>query len=335
MLVREAQPSGHRLGGGQHPRAGQAPPPHLGARCGGWPSAWRICTDAAPTRHLSARLQWQQNSGELPGLRLQALEVAPRCSAPPSAVPLMAPPLMTCPRARSEPSGHLSHPWKQESARCVLPLIAQSVTVVFAANRPGKKYLELSGVGNCLTVHPSQLRLGGKAPQNGSHDGTVGRHPGPGSLGRVRAGVTVTVRCNMESWQLTHRLGQSGSVWSKARRVECGAWMGRCQGLSPSRPLAGLSRAGTLQSGEGACHVGAASFGQVLGLGLGASPRLRSPLPVLRSPSPSCLLPRVPPSGSPPRASSAAASVLPKTQIPIWPVSSGYAVVYRVWQMQV
>lgn len=74
-----------------------------------------------------------------------------------------------------------------------------SVTVVFAANRPGKKYLELSGVGNCLTIHPSQLRLGGKAPQNGSYDGMVGRQPGPGSLGRVRAGVIITVRRKMES----------------------------------------------------------------------------------------------------------------------------------------
>lgn len=187
----------------------------------------------------------------------------------------------------------------------MLPLIAQSVTVVFAANRPGKKNLELSGVGNCLTVHPSQPRLSGKAPENGSDDGMVGRHPGPGSLGRVRAGVTVTVRRNVESRRLTQRLGRSGSVCSKARRVECGAWMGRCQGLSPSRPLAGPGRAGTLRRGEGACHGGAASFGQALGLGSGASPRLRSPLPVLRSPSPSCLLPRVPPSGSPPRASSA------------------------------
>lgn len=48
------------------------------------PQAWHICTEAAPTRHLSAKLQWQQNSGELPGLWLQALEDSSKWTLPPS-----------------------------------------------------------------------------------------------------------------------------------------------------------------------------------------------------------------------------------------------------------
>lgn len=44
---------------------------------------------------------------------------------------------------------------------------------------------------------------------------------------------------------------------------------------------------------------------------------------------------RLPPSGSQPPASFAAASVPPKTQIPIWPVSAGCAVVYHGWQRRV
>lgn len=176
--VKEVQPHGHSLAGGQHPWVRQAPPPHQGARCGGWPSAWCMYTEAALARHPRARLQWQQNLRELPWLQLQALEVAPGCPAPAS-----SPPSMTCPRACSEPNGHPSHVWEAESERCALPLIAQLLFLLLTGLLTYCEYQERGTYRvvrcwkRCLTVYPYPLRLGGEPPQNGSCDGTMDRHP--------------------------------------------------------------------------------------------------------------------------------------------------------------
>lgn len=63
----------------------------------------------------------------------------------------------------------------------------------------------------------------------------------------------------MESWWFTQTLGHSGSVWSKARRVECGAWLGTARAGS-RRPLRAPSR-DTTEWG-GACYVGAACLAE-------------------------------------------------------------------------
>lgn len=82
----------------------------------------------------------------------------------------------------------------------------------------------MSGAGNTLrrTPPPPQLRLGGKRPQSGSGDGTVGRHPDPppGPMGpwAVAGAGVVTTRA---AW------GAGGSRGSGARRGVWGAGLGR------------------------------------------------------------------------------------------------------------
>lgn len=185
-----------------------------------------------------------------------------------------------------------------------------------------------------MSTPHSGLRLG-RAPSEWLAPGPP---PCPTDPGRWGVGVTVSVRGTVESWWLVHTRGSGQRVECRVWN-ECGAWAETRGGLGvgiggaarswvPAALFTALSW-DTALGGVGAA-TGAASSGQALGLGW--EPLSRSvPLCSFRSPSPSRLLP----SGSQPPASFAAASVPPKTQIPIWPVSAGCAVVYHGWQRQV
>lgn len=81
------------------------------------------------------------------------------------------------------PNGHPSHVWEAESERCALPLIAQLLFLLLTGLLTYCEYQERGTYRvvrcwkRCLTVYPYPLRLGGEPPQNGSCDGTMGRHP--------------------------------------------------------------------------------------------------------------------------------------------------------------
>lgn len=266
----EMWPHGHGQGGGQHPWARQAAPPqpwpHRGATAAPRPSA--VCTEAALARHR------HRGAGRgRPGLPLQASAVAPRCPAPPSLPPRMGPP------------GSSVHAW--EAAAEVRVAFNSSVTAAVTTGLlagcgtgPGGG-VRTSGAGNTPRSTPhSQLRLGGKPPQSGSGDGTVGPHPDPppDPMGHV--------------WSSRGQLGEllapprggSGQqrLRSRAGRARCGAWEGSASSRVLRQP--GVR---TLQ-GRVPC----------------TEPRLAErcpgrPLPAL-SPSSLHLLPSIRPSASPP-----------------------------------
>lgn len=158
---------GHRQGGGQRPWARPAAPPQLwprqGAGCGRWPS---------PGTEGRAPLAAEPPLRGLPGLRLQATGGRPGAQPHPR-----------LPFERAAP-GSPSTRGKQ-LRRCAWPLIAQLLplrtTGLWTCGAGPGGGARVSGAGNTLrrTPPPPQLRLGGKRPQSGSGDGTVGRHPDP------------------------------------------------------------------------------------------------------------------------------------------------------------
>lgn len=99
---------------------------------------------------------------------------------------------------------------------------------------------------HCAVPRPPQLRLGGKPPQSGSGDGTVGRHPDPppGPMGpwAVAGAGVVTMRAAR---------GAGGSRGSGARRGVWGAGLGReLPGAGPfPSPESGH------RGGRGACRT--------------------------------------------------------------------------------
>lgn len=142
-----------QLGRGQHPWVRQDPPPRQGSRCGGWPSAWHMCTEAALARHPRARLQWQQNLQGTAWASAAGFGGGTRVSSPSllSTFNDLPPGLLRTKR-------HPSQVWEAESERCVLPLIAQLLFLLltglltYCEYRERGTYRVVRCWKHCLTV---------------------------------------------------------------------------------------------------------------------------------------------------------------------------------------